>query len=308
MLNGKIGIIVLITAVIGIALLYKNNNTVQENFWNIPSRSWKVEKVLANQTPCGPDFYQTPGFQGILNPRFSNADYGPNLRTQLPDYGMMGVPSDPLGGNFGGSQNANCSGPPATYVEGFEPAYQNNTGYDNEFEMQRVLMDPHNPSSYASGNYKDVVCSLTPGDLSDDQNPVIPSGSFLTANGEMKQPIIYDRFIYANRHSRLRAMGDPIRGDLPIVPISGNWFVPSVHPNIDLHAGGINVLGGVNNETNHQLASLIYASSGGGDTTIGGVDLLPQGGVDAFSRMNMCNQNMGATVSAGGDVIMTSFP
>jgi hypothetical protein len=343
----KIVMAIVVASVIAAVYLLSNKS---EGFWNIPDRKWKVERVFEEPNANGgPDFYQTPEFQGILSPRFSNVNYGPYLRTQLPDYGMSGVPADPLGGDFGGSFYAANSGPNyglngcgplgaysnnATIVEGFNPGITSNSqdnallaraaaggsdfvapyssmnvpGTNREFEAQRVMIDPHNPSAYANGNYKRAVASLMPADyVSDDQNAG-NFGSFLNADGEMKQPIIYDRFIYANRRSRLRAMGDPFRGDLPIVPNSGNWFVPSVHPNIDLHAGAMNVLAGVNNETNHQLASLIYNSSGGGETTIGGVDMMPMGGVNAFSRMNMSNHNTAATISAGGDVMMTSFP
>lgn len=355
--------IVLAALVIGtIAAVYLLSGSSTEGFWNLPARTWKVERVLEVPTQDGPDFFQTPGFQGILSPRFSNVNYGPNLRTQLPDYAMTGVPADPLGGDFGGSFYARNSGPHygvggcnATVVEGFRPEVlarqyeqvrfrpgeidvfrpeialrprfdeldvvrplgggygaMNVPGTNLEFEAERVLFDPRNPSAYANGDYKRVLGALIKPDfVSDDQYGAGRGGefgSYLTADGELKQPIVYDRFLYANRHSRLRSQGDWFRGDLPIVPNSGNWFVPSVHPNIDLNAGAINVMAGVNNETNHQLASLIYNSSGGGDTTIGGVDLEPVGQVSAFSRMNMGNRNYETTMSAGGDVVVTSFP
>lgn len=44
--------------------------------------------------------------------------------------------------------------------------------------------------------------------------------------------------------SRLREMADPIRGDLAIVPMSGNWFVPSVNPKFDLHTGCLKMING----------------------------------------------------------------
>lgn len=321
MTTAKLAITLSIVGLAGLALIIGAvaSGRITESFWNIPDRKWKVERVFEERTPCGPDFVQTPGFQGILSPRFSNADYGAYIRTSLPDYAMMGVPADPLGGDFGGSFYAADSGPMGgrcgrTIVEGFDNDAIGSCGCSSclrlpTHEFQRVADDPFNPSGYANGDYKRNVAAIV---MNNDAVPCdVPRGefgSYLTADGELKQPIIYDRYIYANRHSRLRALGDPIRGDLPIVPNSGNWFVPSVHPNIDLQAGALNVLAGVNNETNHQLASLIYNSSGGGETTIGGVDLEPLGGVSAFSRMNMSNQNTCATVSAGGDVIMTSFP
>lgn len=256
--------IVMITLILGsLAALYLATSSSKEGFWNLPSRTWKVEKVIKD----GPDFVQTPSFQGLLSPRFSNVNYGPNLRTQLPDYAMFGVPEDPLGGN-------------PTVVEGFSVG---------------------NPSNYTNGNYQQVSDTLNNSQYSNvpyTTNSLPQENlSYLTANGELKQPIVYDRFMFANRQSRLRSQGDWFRGDLPIVPMTGNWFVPSVHPNIDLNAGAINVMAGPNNETNNKLSTLIYNSSGGGDTTIGGVDLKMSG-----------TQKYGSTVAAGGDVIVTSFP
>ncbi len=168
-----------------------------------------------------------------------------------------------------------------------------------------VPLDPHNPesvyASYADGNYKAVHADVMAMGGGPPATDMVAEGttSFLTENGEMKQPIVYDRYVYANRRSRLRGQGDPIRGDLPVVPATGNWFTPSVHPNIDLHAGAINVLAGVKNETNQKLADLIYNASGSGDTTIGGVDMAP---------VNMSSQVTGALGAAQGDVQMTSFP
>lgn len=167
----------------------------KEDFWNIPSRTWRAEKVVGVKTPDGENdfFFQTPNLQSPLSPRFSNVNYGPYLRTQLPEYNMMGVPQNPL-------------------------------------------------------NEDDAI-------------------------GFPTDAIVYDRNIVANKNSRLRAQGDKIRGDLPIAPNSGNWFTPNVHPNIDLEAGAINVLAGVNNDTGKQLASLIHNASGKTNTAIGGVDV-----------------------------------
>jgi hypothetical protein len=36
--------------------------------------------------------------------------------------------------------------------------------------------------------------------------------------------VVYDRYIYANQKSRTHGLGDPIRGDLPIVPCGSGWF------------------------------------------------------------------------------------
>jgi len=64
---------------------------------------------------------------------------------------------------------------------------------------------------------------------------------------EEKAPsIIVDRLVFANRNSRLRGAGDPIRGDLPFVPTPPGWFSPSVNPQIDLQRGALNFIAGEN--------------------------------------------------------------
>jgi len=79
---------------------------------------------------------------------------------------------------------------------------------------------------------------------------------------EDTQPIIVDRLIFANRNSQLRAMGDPIRGDLAIVPNPPGWFTPSVTPQIDLQRGALNHLAG-DNSPSQQLDNLFRMSSSG---------------------------------------------
>lgn len=226
----------LIIAVLAAVFTYMFNQT-NERFWMTPSRTLKVEKVYADP-PNG--FFSIPNYQSQLSPRFSNVDYGANLRTEFPDPQNLAVPFDPLDGQPG----------------------------------------------YLGGSYK--------------TSPSSENTNFFNEDGTAKQPILYDRYIYANRNSRLRGLGDPIRGDLPIVPISGNWFVPSAAftgPNIVLQQGAMNVMGGVNNETSNQLASLIYNSSGGTETNMGDVDM---------SQYRMGNSFYGTT--AGGDVKVTAFP
>lgn len=91
----------------------------------------------------------------------------------------------------------------------------------------------------------------------DPQNPL-----GVAADGEI-QPIIYDRYIYSPKKSRLFQYGDPIRGDLAIAPLSGSWFVPSATPTLDLREGAINVMAGQYNESANNLAELKYRLSGG---------------------------------------------
>ena len=82
------------------------------------------------------------------------------------------------------------------------------------------------------------------------------------ATTAIPQSIVVDRLIFANRNSQLRAMGDPIRGDLPIVPNPPGWFTPSVTPQIDLQRGALNHLAGANPVTD-RLDSLFALSQQG---------------------------------------------
>lgn len=299
----------------------------KENFWMIPSRQVKVEKMFKD--PSTQDFFQVPNFQGILSPRFSNVNYGPDLRTKFPNYNRMGVPQDPLQEkpnppdplNYATTSHgfSEMSGQASAYRSAFGPVVEGykQVGSNPQYGWQeskylgspKIPLDPHNPYSveYTNGDYNKVL-NMAVASGSVDGWPTsttaeLDQASFLTQDGEMKQPIVYDRYMYANRNSRLRGQGDPIRGDLPIVPISGNWFIPSAaagnNANQVLQQGAMNVLGGVNNETNNALANLIYNSSGGAETTIGGVDM---------AQTNMSHQVYGASSAAMGDVQTTSFP
>lgn len=307
----------------------------KEDFWNIPSRTWRVEKVLGikTATPDGcvkNDFFQTPNFQSLLAPRFSNVDYGPYLRTQLPDYSMMGVPQDPLNkecpsgeAEYNSYQTSlpkyktedaleQCSSAPKmsyrkkSSCDGGPPA--EGVPFMAKMNGTPLYGAPVNPrvgsvGSYANGNYqqvKDQIAEFSSGPIPTD-TVVEGSRLMMGADGEMMNPIVYDRYTVANRNSRLRAHGDKIRGDLPIAPNSGNWFTPNVHPNIDLEAGAINVLAGVNNDTSKQLANLIYNTSGRADTAIGGVDM-------AMASYNSSNQTTSTNCAAGGDLMISAFP
>lgn len=92
------------------------------------------------------------------------------------------------------------------------------------------------------------------------------------ADGDNKQAISYNRYMYSNKKSRLRALGDPIRGDIPVIPMP-IISMPAVRPSIDLHPGASSGISGLRNETGNRLTHLIYNSSNGLDTTIGGIDL-----------------------------------
>lgn len=324
----------ILIAILGV-VVYVASGT-KENFWMIPSRQVKVETMFKD--PTTQDFFQVPNFQGILSPRFSNVNYGPDLRTEFPNYNRMGVPQDPLQEkpnppdplNFALAQGIPSQGfdemsaSARAYQAAFggvgvgvPPVYEGYQSSNPQYGWQeskylgvpKIPLDPHNPysASYTNGDYNQVLNTVVASGSVDgwptSTVAELDQASFLTQDGEMKQPIVYDRYMYANRNSRLRGQGDPIRGDLPIVPISGNWFIPSAaagnNVNQVLQQGAMNVLGGINNETSNALANLVYNASGGVDTTIGGVDM---------AQTNMSHQVYGAASAAMGDVQVTAFP
>ncbi len=118
-----------------------------------------------------------------------------------------------------------------------------------------------------------------------------PLGNIL---GDDVQPIIYDRYIFANQKDRLRSEADFIRGDLPIVPISTGWFSPAANPQTALREGAMNIMNGPNNETGKELMAMKAALTRTSSNSSGGV--------------NYSVQSSPFTTAAGSDVHVTRFP
>jgi hypothetical protein len=252
---------------------------VSEGFWNGPARAIRVMRevhpqgstqggyALQNnyQAMLGNDkFYSQPNFQGLLSPRMSGSvDYGANIRYNLPSYKNQGVPCDALG-------MADMA------KEGYENTSENFCSKGGVSLGGQVSMNaPHHISTdpdYADAMNKIYDSDHTTHAISDG---LLAVGDMTTINaaGQVEMPHVYDRYIYANRQSRLRSLGDHIRGDLSIVPHSYGWFNVSVNPSLDLHQGAMNVLGGPDNGTALDLGELQYATSGGYQTISGGVNM-----------------------------------
>lgn len=189
-----------------------------------------------------PEFFSTSNFQSNLSPRGVEPFVGPYVRYDQPSRGNMAVPSDPLG-------YANC------VEKVVEPYVSENS-----------LMKPN----YSEGNYN----SLAGGDLmvTSDLLPVQNMSALngVDKNGQPTQCVFFERIIHSNRNNRRRSQGDPIRGDLPIVPINNAWFNTSANPIDDLQQGAMNVIGGMGSESSKRFAEFIKES--GGRTTVAGVD------------------------------------
>lgn len=87
---------------------------------------------------------------------------------------------------------------------------------------------------------------------------------------------VYDRLVYSTARSRRYGEGDPIRGDLPIVPTlpvadpnSPVWFVPAASVDRDLRRGAMQVLDS-DNETTRKLAQLKSISNPARSIELGG--------------------------------------
>jgi hypothetical protein len=301
---------------------------------NLPQMKVKVDRSVevpsSNQNCNKSDFYSIPGtYQSMISPRFSgNIDYGANIRYNLPSYKNMAVPRDPLAMGDMVNKNYGKSCGNAAFVPSNNLSNNNNYQHISEnFEMnqnhrqninnQNNIKEGYRPPScskmgtslrymdevdsgmsagYSAGNFAQVTQQLYNSSEYPEATSMLPVGTMNSINGlgEAEQPIVYDRYMYANAKSRLRSLGDPIRGDLAIVPCSAECFRPSVSPNIDLQTGALNVMGGFDASTQHQMAELINMTSGGVDDISGGVVL-----------SNQYNSNLGC---GNNDILVSAYP
>lgn len=109
------------------------------------------------------------------------------------------------------------------------------------------------PPDFTTTNYKeeqDKLCGITYTDT-------VPAGTveMRSTDGTVEQPIVYDRFIYANQRSRNLMDSDKIRGDLPILPNNTGWFQVAANPTVMLQNSALGIMSGFG-ETARELAAL----------------------------------------------------
>lgn len=264
-------IIVIIIAVF-IALYYYMRKDKKEGFAGI-GNIFKVKVDAEQRSGIGKDaFYSVPAtYQALLSPRFSALnDYGSFIRYNMPEEDYTGVPRNPL-----------------TYGNMVKEEYQPN-------DAPYFGGNQSNITDYTAPGYKEQEAKLQYAQTED----LLPLSdmSQLTASGEMVQPIVYERFMYANQRSRLYGQGDPIRGDLPIVPCQADWFRPSVHPQIDLRDGAMMAMSGINNNTSQQVYALMNAASRNTTKAFAGV------------APSFATEKQLGLAAAGGDIQVTAFP
>lgn len=285
--------------------------SINEGFWGVSAP--RAVKVMREVHPkgkggCGGSyglqnnyqamlgsgkFFSTPAYQAALTPRFFNANAGANISYNFPPEKYQAVPSHPLGdfnrmakedyqapsgdsgcsnGRCGGGCNGGCSTPNC----GKGGASLSQMGSSNGGHISE---DPE---------YVKVMNAVYDSESGPVPTDLVAVGdmSSIGADGSMEQTVVYDRYIVALQKSRLRALGDPIRGDLAITPCASGWFTASANPNIDLHEGAMAVLGGINNDTSNSLANLQYATSGGTKTISAGVNMANEFATSAGAGMS----------------------
>lgn len=292
--------------------------STKEPWWGGIQRTWKTMPVAnggrgvycgGGQTEAvggnfiGPlkdsRFVKRPQFQSLLSPRFTNTSLGANIRYNPADYQHQASPCNPL--TFGNMAQENYRGPvKENYPSGSDcgGGCAPSCGKGGMPVNYSGGIPPAKPG-YADGNFNQVVDQLRAQSDYPDAVDALPIGTMTTmdAEGNVTEPVVYQQFMFANQKSRLRAQGDPIRGDLPIIPSEGNWF--SVHPNVnlDLQEGAMNVMGGTTNATNRSLAQMINENSG--MTAIGGVNL---------ANVNMTPEYTGEYTAGLRDISVSGMP
>jgi len=278
-----------VAVVAAIILVVQKRKQVKEGFAGL-GVSFKVKADREFVDNKGYFYTIPPNLQAALAPRISGtASYGPWLNTKMPARNMQGVPVNPLTfqntikkcDNGVNVYNSNMQMKGSNQKSGCGAGCGSKEGFDTV------------PPNYMAGNYNQADDGLKMRDniIVNDMLPEMAS----EAATAVSQPIVYDRYIYANQRSRLYGLGDPIRGDLPIVPYNGDWFRPSVQPNIDLRDGAMMVMAGQDNATARNTMALMRAASG--DTM----------GTFAGAPVMAAQTNVGYGAS-GADVIATAFP
>ena len=304
-----------------------NFSSIQNNY-----KSMLSSNPSTFSTPGG--FYTVPGtFQSNIPPRMFSGDYGANITYNLPSTDNLAVPITPIQ-HANSVSKFNSSKGKFNIAENYaDPVTCTRGGDSLSYHGGAPLVQP----GYAAGNYNEAIRNAYEGkeNIKYSHNnlevnlPVGDMTSFRSGEGgeggeggdEESEPIVYNRYMFANPNSRLRSQGDPIRGDLPIVPNNCGWFNPSVQPNVDLQQGALNVMGGFSNGTSQELADMIYTTSGNYKTAIGGVNMKgmlgkPTDTTSYQTKRTFNNSNSRyksafskENVSAGGgDVQVVAFP
>ena len=270
-------LLALMMSLIAICNFDKKKNIV-EGLGMLPSRVARPVRVAKNTNVAGNPFFSVTNMQAQIAPRFASTDFGANIKYNLPSQQhMASMPNDPL--MMGQAVHENFETPVTC---------------GGRAQGAPFRADPVMQSGFAAGNFNKVTQDALDSTHTVEVTDQMPVGDMSTVSptGEIEQSIVYDRFIFANRSSRLRSQGDWIRGDIPVCMNNTGWFQVSANPTVDLNQGAMNVLAGPQNELTQEMTRFMNNSSG--DTTVAG--------------MNLSTQQLASIGANTNDVSISAFP
>lgn len=271
-------LLALMISVLAICNFDKKTNIV-EGLGMLPSFKVKTSRGDSkfNSVPEHP-YYSVANFQGQIAPRFTNTDIGANILYNKPALKhMASIPNDPL-----------------MMGQVVQESFETPVTCGGRNRSSPTMVNPVMQADYANGNFNEMEQNALESSHPVEVTDQIPVGDMSTVNpaGEVEQSIVYDRYVYANRSSRLYAMGDPIRGDLPICKNNTGWFQVSANPTIDLQQGAMNVLAGPQNEVTQEMTR--FMNNATGETTVAG--------------MNLSTQQLASIGASNTDVSISAYP
>lgn len=241
-----------------------------------------------NQTALSPPVVTVPGTaQSPLTPRFSSTGYGANITYNLPEMKNLALePTNPMQLSplqYAKIVETGAIAEKPTLREGFATT-SHKPGASSHSPMKGKKKGD------SSSQYSSLQRSQQ--EFGEDNSAALPVQSMTSSAGGEEVPIVMDRFIVATMKSRLYGQGDPIRGDLAIVPVlpnadpnSGVWFRPSVNPALDLNQGSLSVIAGAFNDTGRALAQLQMQSNAGTFNTFQGTTWASPPGTSSFAAL-----------------------
>jgi hypothetical protein len=278
----------LLTAFAAVALLactcMMNNKGVVEGFG--PTKVVVAQPAYAKNAASamkGQIFAAPPNFQAMLTPRCGiSVGLPASITYNMPNSKNMAYRTD----SAFAAANTNCGA-------GNISSLPINQTINNNASLSSSTMPPVRENFQAGNN----------GPMNNQQPSMLnmsgiemPAKAMAGADGlpNLNNAVVFNRYMAANPDSRIRGLGCPIRGDLPVIPCSTGWFQVSARPSRTLQQGAMNVLGGVTNSTTNEMNTLINMNSGGAITTLSGVNM--------SNEMGQCLSGAGQTVQA------TAFP
>jgi hypothetical protein len=268
-------------------------------------------------------FVSTPQFQAVLSPRFSNLNYGADIKYNMPDRENLATPCHPLSygdmvqenyntprnkpvppmparqdvrENYGSCGNCSGSGCVSCGKGGYGLGHRVAGGYE-------LPMDFHGDGAGLSSNWQEVRNSIPSASV---QTNALPVGTMATSDGagNMQQVVVSERLYSVTGKNRNQGLADLIRGDLPIVPCNSGWFQVSVNPATSLWGGAMMAMGG-DSDNYKQTLSLITKATGGSRTTNGGVNLSSD--MPMYKAM-MAGTTVGNLSAGGSDINYSMMP